>query len=75
MTLDTYSHVLPSMQREAVDKLNALFLGKVGAQAQKGPWQRVGFGPFCARPEKLLQGETPGYRSGECVVVVVFVPL
>ena len=32
MTLDTYSHVLPSMQRDAVDRLDALFLaGKVGA--------------------------------------------
>jgi hypothetical protein len=31
MTLDTYSHVLPSMQRDAADKLDALFEGKVGA--------------------------------------------
>jgi integrase len=27
LTLDTYSHVLPSMQQEAMDKLNALFGG------------------------------------------------
>jgi integrase len=25
MTLDTYSHMLPSMQQEAMDKLNGLF--------------------------------------------------
>jgi len=25
MTLDTYSHILPSMQREAMDKLNDWF--------------------------------------------------
>ena len=25
MTLDTYSHMLPSMQQEAMDKLNRLF--------------------------------------------------
>ena len=25
MTMDTYSHVLPSMQRDAMDKLNVLF--------------------------------------------------
>jgi integrase len=25
MTMDTYSHVLPSMQREAMDKLDAFF--------------------------------------------------
>jgi integrase len=31
MTLDTYSHVLPSMQRDAADKLDALFEGRVGA--------------------------------------------
>jgi integrase len=31
MTLDTYSHVLPSMQRDAADKLDALFAVKVGA--------------------------------------------
>jgi integrase len=31
MTLDTYSHVLPSMQRDAADKLDALFAGRVGA--------------------------------------------
>jgi hypothetical protein len=27
LTLDTYSHVLPSMQQEAMDKLNGLFGG------------------------------------------------
>ena len=31
MTLDTFSHVLPSMQRDAADKLDALFEGQVGA--------------------------------------------
>jgi integrase len=28
MTMDTYSHVLPSMQQEATDKLNDVFKGK-----------------------------------------------
>jgi hypothetical protein len=31
MTLDTHSHVLPSMQRDAADKLDALFEGRGGS--------------------------------------------
>lgn len=30
LTLDTYSHVLPTMQREATDELEAIFLRKTG---------------------------------------------
>ena len=32
LTLDTYSHVLPSMQQAASEKLEAILFGKTGTQ-------------------------------------------
>jgi hypothetical protein len=32
LILDTYSHVLPTMQREATDELEAIFLRKIGTK-------------------------------------------
>jgi len=35
MTMDTYSHVLPSMQKEAMDKLDVLFGNKDEEKEEK----------------------------------------
>jgi integrase len=32
LTLDTYSHVLPTMQREATNELEAIFTRKIGSK-------------------------------------------
>ncbi len=37
LTLDTYSHVLPSMQKEAAGKLDALFAKVAKVDAEESP--------------------------------------
>jgi hypothetical protein len=53
VTMDTYSHVLPTMQREAAGKMNAILAARRPSQQWADCYTAALFGPFGLLERKL----------------------